>query len=78
MGIEKQATIALSSAEVEYITAAMTASQALWLKCILEDMGEPQDKAVKIYCDSKSTIILTKNLIFHSRAKLLTLNIILS
>ncbi|XP_062114378.1 secreted RxLR effector protein 161-like [Humulus lupulus] len=37
---KKQATIAQSSAEAEYIVAAMTTSQAIWLKRILEDMGE--------------------------------------
>ncbi|KAM6542405.1 hypothetical protein CsatB_006852 [Cannabis sativa] len=37
---KKQATVAQSSAEAKYIAAAMTTSQALWLKRILEDMGE--------------------------------------
>ncbi|XP_060966156.1 secreted RxLR effector protein 161-like [Cannabis sativa] len=51
---KKQATVAQSSAEAEYIAAAMTTSQAIWLKRILEDMGELQEEATKIYCDSKS------------------------
>ena len=66
---KKQATVAQSSAEAEYIAAAMTTSQAIWLKRILEDMGELQEEATKIYCDSKSAIAMAKNPIFHSRTK---------
>ena len=36
---KKQATVAQSSAEVEYIATTMTTSQAIWIKWILEDMG---------------------------------------
>ncbi|KAK6126757.1 hypothetical protein DH2020_039502 [Rehmannia glutinosa] len=35
---KKQATVAQSSTEVEYITVAMTTYQTIWLKRILEDM----------------------------------------
>ncbi|PON60182.1 hypothetical protein PanWU01x14_155070 [Parasponia andersonii] len=47
----------------------MTTSQAIWLKCILEDMGEPQNEATEIYCDSKSVIAMAKNFVFHSKTK---------
>ncbi|XP_019052048.1 PREDICTED: uncharacterized protein LOC109114200 [Nelumbo nucifera] len=50
----KQATVAQSSAEAEYIAAAMTTSQAIWLKRIHEDMGESQVETTEIYCDSRS------------------------
>ena len=66
---KKQATIAQSSVEVEYIAAVMTTSQAIWLKRILEDMGEPQREAIEIHCDSKSAIDMAKNLVFHNRTK---------
>ncbi|KAL0330180.1 UNVERIFIED_CONTAM: Secreted RxLR effector protein [Sesamum radiatum] len=35
---KKQATVAQSSAEAEYIAAAATSNQAIWLRRILEDM----------------------------------------
>ncbi|KAL0314103.1 UNVERIFIED_CONTAM: Retrovirus-related Pol polyprotein from transposon RE2 [Sesamum angustifolium] len=37
---KKQATVAQSSAEAEYIAAAATSNQAIWLRRILEDIGE--------------------------------------
>ncbi|KAL0299550.1 UNVERIFIED_CONTAM: hypothetical protein Sradi_6614800 [Sesamum radiatum] len=37
---KKQAIVAQSSAETEYIAAAATSNQAIWLRRILEDMGE--------------------------------------
>ncbi|KAL0301339.1 UNVERIFIED_CONTAM: Retrovirus-related Pol polyprotein from transposon RE2 [Sesamum radiatum] len=40
---KKQATVAQSSAEAEYIAAAATSNQATWLRRILEDMREKQE-----------------------------------
>ncbi|XP_059663652.1 secreted RxLR effector protein 161-like [Cornus florida] len=37
---KKQETVAQSSAEAEYISALMAASQAIWLRRIFEDVGE--------------------------------------
>ena len=53
-----------SSAEAE--SAAMTTSQAIWLKRILEDMGESQEDATEIDCDISYS---KKNIVFHSRTK---------
>nr|XP_048324762.1 secreted RxLR effector protein 161-like [Ziziphus jujuba var. spinosa] len=41
---KKQATVAKSSAEAEYIATAYAISQALWLKYICEDFGELQNE----------------------------------
>ncbi|XP_014629593.2 uncharacterized mitochondrial protein AtMg00810-like [Glycine max] len=59
---KKQATVAQSTTEAEYVAAAETTSQAIWLRRILEDMGEKQDEPTKINCDNKSTIAMAKNL----------------
>ena len=67
--LKNQATVAQSSAEVDYVAAVMKISQAIWLKRILEAMGEPQKEAIEIYYDSKSAIAMAKNLVFHSRTK---------
>ncbi|KAK4402464.1 Retrovirus-related Pol polyprotein from transposon TNT 1-94 [Sesamum angolense] len=66
---KKQATVAQSSAEAEYIAAAATSSIAIWLRRILEDMGEKQEEPTTIYCDNKSAIAITKNPVQHSRTK---------
>ncbi|XP_028181437.1 UDP-glycosyltransferase 1-like [Glycine soja] len=44
-------------------------SQAIWLRRILEDMGEKQDEPTKINCDNKSAIAMAKNPVHHSRTK---------
>ncbi|KAL0379259.1 UNVERIFIED_CONTAM: Retrovirus-related Pol polyprotein from transposon RE1 [Sesamum radiatum] len=66
---KKQATVAQSSAEAEYIAAATTSNQATWLRRILEDMGEKQEEPTTIYCDNKSAIAITKNPVQHNRTK---------
>ena len=66
---KKQDSVAQSSAEAEYVAAATTASQAIWLRRIFEDMGEKYNQATKILCDSKSAIAMAKNPVFHSRTK---------
>ncbi|KAL0379240.1 UNVERIFIED_CONTAM: Retrovirus-related Pol polyprotein from transposon RE1 [Sesamum radiatum] len=66
---KKQATVAQSSAEAEYIAAVATSNQATWLRRILEDMGEKQEEPTTIYCDNKSAIAITKNPIQHNRTK---------
>ncbi|KAL0294285.1 UNVERIFIED_CONTAM: Retrovirus-related Pol polyprotein from transposon RE2 [Sesamum radiatum] len=66
---KKQATMAQSSAEAEYIAAAATSNQATLLRRILEDMGEKQEEPTTIYCDNKSTIAITKIPVQHNRTK---------
>ncbi|CAL2268488.1 unnamed protein product [Prunus armeniaca] len=66
---KKQETVALSSAEAEYVAAASSACQAIWLKRIFEDMGECQIETTEILCDNKSAIAMAKNLVFHSKTK---------
>ena len=57
------------SAEVEYISASLATSQAIWLRRILEDIKEKQNEATDLLCDNKSTIAITKNYVFHSRTR---------
>lgn len=70
---KKQATVAQSTAEAEYVAAAEATSQAIWLRRILEDMGEKQDKPTKINYDNKSAIAMAKNLVHHNRTKHITI-----
>ncbi|KAL0318760.1 UNVERIFIED_CONTAM: Retrovirus-related Pol polyprotein from transposon TNT 1-94 [Sesamum angustifolium] len=69
MGFQETSYCAQSSAEAEYIVAAATSNQAIWLRRILEDIGEKQEEPTTIYCDNKSAIAITKNPVQHSRTK---------
>nr|GEY05190.1 ribonuclease H-like domain, reverse transcriptase, RNA-dependent DNA polymerase [Tanacetum cinerariifolium] len=66
---QKQATVALSSCESEFIAATAAATQALWLKRLLSMLTHSQKEKVTIQVDNKSTIALMKNPIFHGRSK---------
>ena len=65
---KRQSTIALSTAEVEYIAAAGCSTQMLWMKSQLEDF-QIFESNIPILCDNTSAICLSKNPILHSRAK---------
>lgn len=66
---KKQKTIALSSAEAEYIAATDAACEAVWLRRILGDLQQKQMDPTIIYCDNMSAIAMTKNPVFHARTK---------
>ena len=66
---KKQKVVAQSSAEAEYVAAAKATSQAIWLRRILEDIGEKQQEATILFCDNKSAISIAKNPVNHERTK---------
>eukprot|EP00253_Pinus_taeda_P033600 PITA_33600 len=65
----KQQSVALSSAEVEYMAASLASCEAIWLRKMLFGLfGQPLRPSV-IHCDNQSCIKLTENLVFHDRSK---------
>ena len=62
---KKQATVATSSAEAEYILAC----EIVWLRRILQDLGISQAEATSLFIDSQSAIKIAKNPVFHSKTK---------
>lgn len=66
---KKQATVALSSSEAEYIASTSAACEAVWLRRILKDLQQDAEDPTTIYCDNMSAIAMTKNPVFHSRTK---------
>ena len=66
---KKQATVALSSTEAEYVAAAKAACQAIWLRRILSDLNQTQNGATTIFCDNRSAIAMTRNPVLHNRTK---------
>jgi len=65
---KKQACVALSIAEAEYIAAGSCCAQTIWLKHQLSDFGLNLSK-ITLLCDNTSAINLTKNAVQHSRTK---------
>ncbi|GJT41272.1 ribonuclease H-like domain, reverse transcriptase, RNA-dependent DNA polymerase [Tanacetum coccineum] len=66
---QKQASVALSSCESEFIAATAAATQVLWLKRLLSKLTHSQEEKVTIQVDNKSAIALMKNPVFHERSK---------
>ncbi|GJS04946.1 ribonuclease H-like domain, reverse transcriptase, RNA-dependent DNA polymerase [Tanacetum coccineum] len=66
---QKQATVALSSCESEFIAAIAAATQALWLKRLLSRLTHSDEEKITILVDNKSAIALMKNPVFHGRSK---------
>ena len=66
---KKQPTVSLSSTEAEYKALCSATCEAIWLRRILEDVGETQNAPTVISCDNQSTIKLANNPIYHARTK---------
>ncbi|GJW20080.1 ribonuclease H-like domain, reverse transcriptase, RNA-dependent DNA polymerase [Tanacetum coccineum] len=69
---QKQATVALSSCESEFIAATAAATQALWLKRLLSKLTQSQEEKVTIKVDNKSVMALMNNPVFHGKVNILT------
>ncbi|CAM8956844.1 unnamed protein product [Rhodiola kirilowii] len=67
-GSKKQNSVALSTAEAEYIAAAACCAQILWLRNQLSDFNLHFDQ-VPIFCDNTSAISIAKNPVQHGKSK---------
>nr|ABW74566.1 integrase [Boechera divaricarpa] len=72
---KKQNVTALSSSEAEYTAATAAACQAVWLRRILADIKQEQEKATTIFCDNKATIAMNKNPAYHGRTKHISIKV---
>jgi hypothetical protein len=63
-----QPTVAVSTAEAEYMAAAFAVKEALWLRKLLADLGMGTNP-VKIYGDNQSALKLIKHPIASLRSK---------
>lgn len=48
---------------------SQAASEAVWLRRLLADLGFPQKSATVIYADNQSAMALARNPRFHNRSK---------
>lgn len=67
--VKKQASTALSTQEAEIMAGSLAACDAVYLRGILDFLGEPQKDPTLILMDSSSAITLAKDPVNHSKSK---------
>lgn len=65
----KQATVALSTCEAEYMLLASAMQECIYLEQLLKNIDEFQYAQTKIYEDNQGTIALAKNSVHKQRCK---------
>ena len=65
----KQKSVALSSAEAEYMAANMATCEAIWLQKLLAGLFNQELDPTVIYCDNQSCIKLSENPVFYDKSK---------
>ena len=64
-----QPTVALSSAEAEYMAACAAVQEAIHLRLLMRGLGFEQKGATVIFEDNQGCIALSDNPVFHKRSK---------
>ena len=65
----KHGSVALSTAEVEYILVSDASRESIWLQKLLSDLFDSSLEHVVIHRDNQSCIKLSENPVFHDRLK---------
>ncbi|XP_019248356.1 PREDICTED: uncharacterized protein LOC109227612 [Nicotiana attenuata] len=65
----KQCTVSRSSAEAEYRSMAAGVSEILWLTALCRELGAEVDLPIELNSDSKATIQIAANPLFHEQTK---------
>ena len=66
---KKQTSLALSTAEAEYIALSGATQEAVWLRQLTSELRFKPTKPTVIYEDNQSAIALAQNAQFHKRMK---------
>ena len=61
--------MALSIAELEYVTAYSASCEVVWLRKLLFDLFNLQLDATCIHCDNQSCVKLLENPVFHAKVE---------
>lgn len=64
---QKQSTVALSTAESEYMAACSVSKECCYLKSLLEEMKFPNQ--IRVYCDSTAALSMIRNPVQRQKAK---------
>nr|GEV84327.1 hypothetical protein [Tanacetum cinerariifolium] len=65
---KKQDCTAMSTAEAEYVSLSACCAQVIWMRTQLLDYGYRYNR-ILMYCDSRSAIAISCNLVQHSKTK---------
>jgi hypothetical protein len=65
----KHKSVALSSAEAEYMAASLASGEDIWLRTLLMGLFDQVLDTTVIHCDNQSYIKLSENHVFHDRSK---------
>ena len=66
---QKQATVALSTAEAEYIALGSATQEAIWLRQLLSDLKVNVQERTEIFEDNQGSIAMAKNPVGHKRSE---------
>ena len=66
---KKQSSIALSTAEAEYVVDSSCCTQLIWMRKTLQDIQITCTPPISILCDNTSAISISKNPVMHSKTK---------
>jgi hypothetical protein len=66
---KKQATVALSTAEAEYVAATHAAKQVLWHRALFDELEISQPETSILFSDNQAAISISHHPEFHARTK---------
>ncbi|CAI7908754.1 unnamed protein product [Closterium sp. NIES-53] len=66
---KKQTEAALSSVESEYMAMFHGVKEVIWLRRLLEEIGQEQKVATPLFCDSKGALGMARNAVLHGLNK---------
>ncbi|CAI7875093.1 unnamed protein product [Closterium sp. NIES-54] len=66
---KKQTETALSSFESEYMAMFHGVKEVIWLRRLLEEIGQEQKVATPLFCDSKGALGMARNAVLHGLNK---------
>ena len=66
---KKQTTVALSTAEAEYMALGATIQEIRWIRNLLGELGVSAKEPTTVWCDNQAAIAISKNDVNHNRTK---------
>jgi hypothetical protein len=66
---KRQSTVALSTAEAEYMALASACQEVIWLRRLLKGFDIDQSKSTVLFEDNQGCIAMSKNPVHHDRTK---------
>ena len=66
---KRQASVALSTVEADYMALSQATQEAVWLQRLLEEVGETTSDGTTIMEDNQGAMATAQNPVFHRRTK---------